>query len=217
MKARLQPIPTWQISAATLVVLAGLTVAAWVFVLGPDLSRSSQDAEARIDLAEVRSHAAESSRALAAVQTGVARARLELDTYNQPCWSDSDRSRRLEWLYRVSRAAGLKIEGVEPGEAETVSNRRGLSMRLNGRGDYASIQNALHDLRTAMPDVVLRHIELNALSNGTTASSAAEAAEITVSMELLWLPVATAADGPPPARGAAPRSAEASNSDTAGR
>lgn len=172
----------WQSTVAVALALAGITALCWVFVVSPMLSQSSQSAVARDELERVRIQSAQSARSLAAAQTAVAHTRKTFDSYNQPCWTETDRSRRLEWLYSVSQAAGLKIESAEPGEVETISNRKAVAMRLSARGSYAAVIAAVHDLRIAMPDVLLSGMSLTALPG-------AEVAEVNVLLDLVWIPV----------------------------
>lgn len=187
--------PLWQFDVALGVVLAALTAAAWLVVVQPAVARSRGDELARGSLPEARRSVASAGRALATVQNALNRTGQDLALLDHACWTDLDRSSRVERIYTTSNNAGLHIEAVEPGEVEIVSDRRAYSFRVAARGTYASLAATLAGLRRAMPDVLVRSVDV-------TAAPVDDRPEVVVTMELLWVPVA---DGEPTgqAKGAA--------------
>lgn len=186
---------TWKLDAAAVVALAAATALTWMLYINPALSRSHREASAAERIVPLRRESVELSRQLAAAQADVIRVRHALTGYEQPCWTDPDRSRRMEKLYALAKSSGLNVEGVEPMEAESVALRRALPIRMTARGPFHATLAALADTRRAMPDIVLRSLDL--LEAGGSGR------ELTVGVEWLWVPPqpdpVTAPSSPAPA------------------
>jgi hypothetical protein len=174
-----------KLDVAAVTLLAVVTGSAWM-ALRPMLSRSADESRAASSLVKERRNASDLSRQLAMAQTELRSSRRELETLSQPAWGDLDRSRRIEGLYRVARESGLKLDGINPGEPETTAGRRGLSLRLAGRGKYAALTATLAAIRQANPDMVIRSIDLSPAPNSAT--------EVGVNAEILWVWPADAKD-----------------------
>lgn len=170
----------WKIDATAVLALATATALTWAFYISPALSRSQLEASAAERIVPLRRESVELSRQLAAAQADVIRVRHALTAYDQPCWTDPDRSRRMERLYALAKSAGLNVEGVEPLETETVALRRALPIRMTARGPFHAALSAIADTRRSMPDIVLRSLDL--LEAGGSGR------ELTVGVEWLWVP-----------------------------
>jgi len=185
----------WDICATLL--LAALTAAAWRGVLQPALSRSAGEIEAAREVVAHRADSADLARQLSAAQSDLRLTRDALSVFNQPGWTDSDRSRRIELVYTAARNAGVQVEGVEPSDAERVGGRRVLPMRLSGRGEYVSILRVIADIRRNQPDVVIRTMDIVSLPGGD--------GQLFLTAELLWVPPAAQPGKPAtPAEAAVP-------------
>jgi len=185
----------WDICATLL--LAALTAAAWRGVLQPALSRSAGEIEAAREVVAHRADSADLARQLSAAQKDLRLTRAALSVFDQPGWTDSDRSRRIELVYTAARNAGVQVEGVEPSDAERVGGRRVLPMRLSGRGEYVSILRVIADIRRNQPDVVIRTMDIVSLPGGD--------GQLFLTAELLWVPPAAQPGKPAiPAEAAVP-------------
>jgi Tfp pilus assembly protein PilO len=165
-------------------ILVGLTAAGWWGAILPYLSRAASEAQAVAELSQSRLTAAEVARQLSTVQNQLRTARLELDTYNQPCWNQHERSHRIESIYQLARDSGVQVEAVEPSDTERVGGRRTLPMRLSAKGEFASLVRLFAELRRSQPDVVLRSLDM------VTAPSSE--GQLLVNSELLWVPTSPA-------------------------
>lgn len=164
------------------VVLLSVTAATFWGAVLPVWTRSASQAQAIADAAQQRTAATELARSLSAAQNKLRVAKTALLTFDQPCWTDADRSRRIERVYRVAHDAGLQVEGVEPSDAERVGGRRVLPMRLSARGGFASTVQTLAEIRKTQPDVVVRTLDMVA-APGTEG-------QLMINIELLWVPPA---------------------------
>jgi hypothetical protein len=174
---------------ASLLLGAGLTAGCWYGIIKPALLRRENDAAARVRLATVREGVDQSRQNLDIANRVLRSTQAQLGAFNQPCWKELDRSRRLEWLYSIARGNDLEIEAVEPGDAEIAGGRRVMPLRVTGRGPFNSVVSTLHGIRATMPDFLLRSTEL-------TGSATPGSNSLVVTLELIWVPVADSAAAP---------------------
>lgn len=170
---------------ATFAISASM-VAAWMFFIKPSLSRTVHDVEASHQLADVRKLASDETRRLAAAQAELIRVKRELQAYQQPCWTDPDRNARIQQLFTIGKNHELDIESIEPSEAETIGGRKAMPLRLLARGSTTELIATLTSIRTEMPDIVLRTLEVSPAPDPTLRY-------VIVSAELLWIPPVTPA------------------------
>lgn len=160
--------------------LLAISAAAFWGVVLPVWSQTASQTQADAEVSQQRTVSTELSRSLSAAQHRLRTARASLLTFDDPCWTDSDRSRRIERVYRAAHASGLQVEGVEPSDPERVGTRRVLPMRLSAKGEFVSVVRTLAEIRKTQPDVVLRSLDIT--------TGPGPEGQLFVNIELLWVP-----------------------------
>lgn len=179
---------TWKIDGLALALLVIVTMGLVWGLIRPAHQRIADNAVAAIELSSERDLAGTLARQLAARQAELRRLRAELDTFDHKCWSDTDRSRRIEGLFQTARGEGMTVEGVEPSDAERVGGRRVLPMRLAARSEFGPLVRTLNKLRQSQPDVVLRTLDTVPAPTGE--------GQLLINAEFLWVPAPTPSPQP---------------------
>lgn len=170
--------PTWRIDVTAVGIMAVVTVGA-LLGLQPALSRSADESRAVTQLVGERRATSELSRLLAQKQTELRVVKRSLEGFSQPFWTDTDKTQRMGALYTVAREAGIKPDVLEPSGVEMTAGRRGISLKLAGRGPFWAIAAMYSNIRTTAPDMVMRSIEVSPLANSDD--------EVQVTTEILWV------------------------------
>lgn len=170
-----------KIDLAGLACVASAALIAWLTLVSPALERKHAENHAALQLPEARKLSADEARQLAHSEAELRRVKRELESYQHPSWTNPDRNHRIESLISIGRAHHLDVESVEPGEAETIASRRAMPLRLFARGRTTALNATLSALRTQMPDLILRSLDLTPVDDPVKP-------HLLISAEFLWIP-----------------------------
>ncbi len=175
----LKTLKGWQIDAAGAAACALLLLGVYLLGIAP-LSSRQQHAEARQEELRTQRHQADRlarlrmglEERLAQVRASAAEFRLELLPVGQV-------NRRLAELSELASKTGLKIDGIEPGQAVGGTRYEMVPISVAGKGTFTNCVAFLHQLRSRLPDTGVSALEL-------TGNPSDPAGPAGFRFELLW-------------------------------
>jgi len=150
----------WRLDAVGAAVCVGVALIMYLGAARPMIARHEAAAARQADLNADRSR-------LRKLEGEVAALRGKLESVRQTLASSPVRlepasaiNRRLADISSLASDNGLKVNGIEPGPAETGAYYTTVPIHLSGAGSYRACTIFLNKLRKKMPDTGVSSLEL---------------------------------------------------------
>ncbi|MEX0886573.1 MAG: type 4a pilus biogenesis protein PilO [Phycisphaeraceae bacterium] len=167
-------------------VVTCLALAALVFVVGvmPLLEQRRQQRQTRQHLAHQHQQVETTQATLSNMRDRQRDLERSLEQYPLRLEPIDNLNRRLARITEVANHAGLQLDRLRPGRAQAGEHFQQIPVAVTGHGPYDALALFLHNAREQLPDVALRHIDIQGRPD--------PGAQTSFTLELTWY----AAPGP---------------------
>lgn len=152
----------WRIDAAGVAVCLLLTVVVYAMAVQPVLDQKTEVLAQRQKLEQQRQRANELTGTLAKIRrqlVKIERAAAESEVRLKPVGNLNE---QLAALTDLADDAGLRVDGVQPGEPTHGRRYETVPIELTGNGSYGACAAFLHRLHRSLPDMGVAGFELSA-------------------------------------------------------